>query len=99
MAAKVRCTKCGVLRRRASFYPSPRKRNGLDSWCKVCRRKASARYARFGCQPREPKPEPPSALSRGPGKGNPKHTIFDTLLFWPAALDLRDPRKLKSREV
>lgn len=31
------CTKCGVEKDRDAFYRNSRKRNGLQSWCKVCK--------------------------------------------------------------
>lgn len=99
MARGVTCTRCGARRFRSEFYPNPRKKNGLDSWCKFCRRKESARYARLGYEPRKPKPEPEAALARGGNKGKPSGHWLDRLTFWPPELDLRDPRKLKSREV
>jgi len=99
MADRVKCTKCGIRKRRSQFYAHPSKRNGLQSSCIQCSRQAYRERRAPIRLPANLEPEPQSALSRGSGKGNPSRAWLDTLPFWPADLDLRDPRKLKLEEV
>lgn len=38
------CVKCQILKPAESFYPAPRMRSGLNSWCKACQIERSSKY-------------------------------------------------------
>jgi hypothetical protein len=38
---KVTCTRCDIPQKREAFSPDKRKRNGLQSWCRECRREVA----------------------------------------------------------
>jgi hypothetical protein len=46
MSELVKCVKCAEEKPRDAFYKSPRKLNGLDSWCKACHKAKSLETGR-----------------------------------------------------
>jgi len=47
------CSKCNARRRSSSFYVRPSSSDGLDCWCKTCRRKTNAEYRRAPLTPEQ----------------------------------------------